>query len=46
MPGYKYLNIDSGATLIGSAGRTPDRKTILRNSTRRDEEKEEEEEEN
>jgi hypothetical protein len=36
MPGYKYLNIDSGATPIGSAGRTPDRKTILRkNSIRR-----------
>jgi hypothetical protein len=39
MPGYKYLNIDSGATPIGSAGRAPDRKTILRkNSTRREEE--------
>jgi hypothetical protein len=35
MPGYKYPNIDSGATPIGSAGRTPDRKTILRNSIRR-----------
>jgi hypothetical protein len=28
MPGYKYSNIDSGATPIGSAGRAPDRKTI------------------
>jgi hypothetical protein len=36
MPGYKYPNIDSGATSIGSAGRAPDRKTISRkNSTRR-----------
>jgi hypothetical protein len=36
MPGYKYPNIDSGASPIGSAGRTPDRKTISRkNSTRR-----------
>jgi hypothetical protein len=35
MPGYKYPNIDSGATPIGSAGRAPDRKTILRkNSTK------------
>jgi hypothetical protein len=42
MPGYKYPNIDSGATPIGrSAGRAPDRKTILRkNSTRRDQEEE------
>jgi hypothetical protein len=41
MPGYKYPNIDSGATPIGSAGRAPDRKTILRkNSTRREEEEE------
>jgi hypothetical protein len=32
---YKYLNIDSGATPIGSAGRAPDRLTILRkNSTK------------
>jgi hypothetical protein len=39
MPGYKYPNIDSGATPIGSAGHAPDRKTILRkNSTRREEE--------
>jgi hypothetical protein len=30
MPGYKYPNIDSGATPIGSAGRAPDRNTILR----------------
>jgi hypothetical protein len=35
MPGYKYPNIDSGVTPIGSAGRAPDRKTISRNSTRR-----------
>jgi hypothetical protein len=36
MPGYKYPNIDSGDTPIGSAGRAPDRLTILRkNSTRR-----------
>jgi hypothetical protein len=36
MPGYKYPNIDSGATPIGSAGRAPDRLTILRkNLTRR-----------
>jgi hypothetical protein len=39
MPGYKHPNIDSGATPIGSAGRAPDRKTILRkNSTKREEE--------
>jgi hypothetical protein len=42
MPGYKYPNIDSGATPIGSAGRAPNRKTILRkNSTRREEEEKE-----
>jgi hypothetical protein len=36
MPGYKYPNIDSGATPIGSAGRAPYRKRISRkNSTRR-----------
>jgi hypothetical protein len=40
MPGYKYPNIDSGATPIGSTGRAPDRKTISRYSTRRDEEEE------
>jgi hypothetical protein len=35
MPGYKYPNIDLGATPIGSAGRTPDRKTNLKkNSTK------------
>jgi hypothetical protein len=40
MPSYKYPNIDSGATPIGSASRAPDRLTILRkNSTRREEEK-------
>jgi hypothetical protein len=37
IPGYKYPNIDSGATPIGSAGRAPDRKSI---STEGDEEKE------
>jgi hypothetical protein len=41
MPGYKYPNIDSGATPIGSAGRAPDRKTISKkNSTKGDEEEE------
>jgi hypothetical protein len=41
MPGYKYPNIDSGATPIRSAGRAPDRKIILRkNSTKGDEEEE------
>jgi hypothetical protein len=35
MPGYKYPNIDSGATPIGSADRAPDRRTNLRkNSTK------------
>jgi hypothetical protein len=35
MPGYKYPNIDSGATPIRSAGRAPDRKSISRkNSTK------------
>jgi hypothetical protein len=43
MPDYKYPNIDSGDTPIGSAGRAPDRKIILRkNSTRREEEDKEE----
>jgi hypothetical protein len=41
MPGYKYPNIDSGATPIGSAGRAPDRKTILRKISTRDEEEKE-----
>jgi hypothetical protein len=42
MPGYKYPNIDSGATPIRSAGRAPDRKTISRkSSTKRDDEEEE-----
>jgi hypothetical protein len=41
MPGYKYPNIDSGATPIGSAGRSPNRKTISRkNSIKGDEEEE------
>jgi hypothetical protein len=39
MPGYKYPNIDSGATPIGSAGRSPDKKIISRkNLTTRDDE--------
>jgi hypothetical protein len=46
MPGYKYPNIDSGATPIGSTGRAPDRRTNLRkNSARREKEEEEEKEE-
>jgi hypothetical protein len=41
MPGYKYPNIDSEATPIGSAGRAPDRKiTSRKNSTRGNEEEE------
>jgi hypothetical protein len=40
MPGYKYPNIESGATPIRSACRAPDRKTISRK------EEEEEEKEN
>jgi hypothetical protein len=40
MPGYKYPNIDSGATPIGSASRAPDRKIILRKNTTKREEKE------
>jgi hypothetical protein len=41
IPGYKYPNIDSGGTPIGSAGRAPDRKAISRkNSTKGDEEEE------
>jgi hypothetical protein len=41
MPAYKYPNIDSGATPIGSAGHAPDRKSISRkNSTKGDEEEE------
>jgi hypothetical protein len=41
MLGYKYPNIDSGATPIGSAGRAPDRLTISRkNSIKGDEEEE------
>jgi hypothetical protein len=44
MLGYKYPNIDSGATPIRSADRAPDRKIILRkNSTRREEEEDEKE---
>jgi hypothetical protein len=41
MPGYKYPNIDSGATPIGSAGRTPDRKKILIKNSTKGEDKEE-----
>jgi hypothetical protein len=41
MPDYKYPNIDSGATPIGSAGRAPDRKTISRKNSRKREEEEE-----
>jgi hypothetical protein len=36
MPGYKYPNIDSGATPIGSAGCAPDRKSILREGIRQE----------
>jgi hypothetical protein len=39
MPGYKYPNIDSGATPIGSAGRAPDRKTISRERIQQEEKK-------
>jgi hypothetical protein len=39
MPGYKYPNIDSGATPIGSAGRAPDRKSISRNNLSKEEKK-------
>jgi hypothetical protein len=38
MSGYKYPNIDSGATPIGSAGRAPDRKSISRERIRQQEE--------
>jgi hypothetical protein len=41
MPGYKYPNIDSGATPIGSAGRAPDRKSISRERFRQKREEEE-----
>jgi hypothetical protein len=41
MPGYKYPNIDSGATPIGSAGRAPDRLIILRKNSTKEEEEEE-----
>jgi hypothetical protein len=40
MPGYKYPNIDSGATPIGSADRAPDRLTILKKNSRKREEEE------
>jgi hypothetical protein len=39
MIGYKYPNIDSGATPIGSAGRAPDRKTISRERIQQEEKK-------
>jgi hypothetical protein len=35
MLGYKYPNIDSEATPIGSAGRAPDRKSILRKHSKK-----------
>jgi hypothetical protein len=37
MPGYKYPNIDSGVTPIGSASRAPDRKSISRERIRQEE---------
>jgi hypothetical protein len=40
MSGYKYPNIDSGATPIGSAGRAPDKKSISRERIRQEEEEE------
>jgi hypothetical protein len=43
MPGYKYPNIDSRATPIGSAVRAPDRKSISRKNSRKGDEEEEEE---
>jgi hypothetical protein len=39
MPGYRYPNIDSGATHIGSAGRAPDRKSISRERIRQEKKK-------
>jgi hypothetical protein len=36
MPGYKYPNIDLGATPIGSAGHAPDRKSISRERIRQE----------
>jgi hypothetical protein len=36
MSSYKYPNIDSGATPIGSAGRAPDRKSISRERIRQE----------
>jgi hypothetical protein len=38
MIGYKYSNIDSGATPIGSAGRAPDKKLLRRRSSMKSEE--------
>jgi hypothetical protein len=49
MPGYKYPNIDLGATPIGSASRAPDRLAILRKNLttrRRFEQGRDEEEDN
>jgi hypothetical protein len=43
MPDYKYPNIYSGATPIGSASRAPDKKSILRERIRQEEKEEEEE---
>jgi hypothetical protein len=39
MPGYKYSNIDSGATPIGSAGRAPNRKTISKKNLTKEKKK-------
>jgi hypothetical protein len=36
MPGYKYSNIDSGDTPIGSAGHAPNRKSISRERIRQE----------
>jgi hypothetical protein len=35
MPGYKYPNIDSGATPIGSAGRAPDEELLREDQGRK-----------
>jgi hypothetical protein len=40
IPGYKYLNIDSGATPIGSADRALERLTVLRKIQQGEEEEE------
>jgi hypothetical protein len=38
MPSYKYPNIDSGATPIGSTGRAPDKKDNFEKKNRQEEE--------